>query len=88
MVEFAKAARAAAQMQSGAAPDVAKLQQAMNNLNTSVQKSSKLTADINNFRERIYVRGTVEHAREKHKLLEAVRHTPGVTEVKDHVHVR
>ena len=49
MVDFAKAARAAAQMQSGDAPDVAKLQEAMNNLNTSVQKSSKLTTDINNY---------------------------------------
>jgi osmotically-inducible protein OsmY len=34
------------------------------------------------------VRGTVEHGSEKHKLLEAVRHTPGVVDVKDHVHVR
>ncbi len=49
MVEFAKAARATAQMQSGEAPDVAKLQESMNNLNTSVQKSSKLTTDINNY---------------------------------------
>jgi osmotically-inducible protein OsmY len=37
---------------------------------------------------RAEVRGTVEHGSEKHKLLEAVRHTPGVIEVKDHVHVR
>jgi hypothetical protein len=49
MVDFAKAARAAAQMQSGDAPDVTKLQEAMNNLNSSVQKSSKLTTDINNY---------------------------------------
>src|SRR5437870_4921628 len=34
MVEFAKAARATAAMQSGDSPDVAKLQEAMNNLNT------------------------------------------------------
>jgi osmotically-inducible protein OsmY len=34
------------------------------------------------------VRGTVEHGSEEHRLLEAVRHTPGVIEVKDHVHVR
>jgi osmotically-inducible protein OsmY len=37
---------------------------------------------------RAEVRGTVEHGSEKHKLLEAVRHTPGVVEVKDHMHVR
>jgi len=37
---------------------------------------------------RVDVRGTVEHGSEKHRLLEAVRHTPGVVEMKDHVQVR
>jgi osmotically-inducible protein OsmY len=34
------------------------------------------------------VRGVVEHGSEKHRLLEAVKRTPGVIEVKDHVNVR
>jgi osmotically-inducible protein OsmY len=37
---------------------------------------------------RVDVLGTVEHGHEKHDLLEAVRHTSGVIDVKDHVHVR
>jgi osmotically-inducible protein OsmY len=37
---------------------------------------------------RIEVHGTVEHGSEKHRLLEAIKHTAGVVDVKDHVHVR
>jgi uncharacterized membrane protein YjjP (DUF1212 family) len=49
MVDFSKAARAFAEMQSGEAADPKKSQDALANLNTSLQKSSKLTDDINNY---------------------------------------